>query len=114
MSIIPSDKKKLRACMLCSLVKKETQFKEDGCDNCEQVLHLQDDPEKIQECTSAQFDGVIGLVNQRGWVAKWQRIDKFKRGLYAIRVTGRLPIEVEESLMDRGIKYRPRDGSVRD
>jgi transcription elongation factor SPT4 len=50
----------------------------------------------------------------KSWVGRWQRIDKFKKGMYAIRITGRLPIAIEEELQDRDIKYRPRDGSVMD
>ncbi|XJO78362.1 hypothetical protein BDV3_002815 [Batrachochytrium dendrobatidis] len=38
------------------------------------------------------------------WVARWQRVDKFSKGLYAIRVGGQLPYEVEEELIDKGIK----------
>jgi transcription elongation factor SPT4 len=45
------------------------------------------------------------------WVAKWQRIDRYKKGIYAIQVTGRLPDEVVMLLEDKGISYRPRDGS---
>jgi transcription elongation factor SPT4 len=67
------------------------------------------------------------------WVARWQRIgkgrepsdilylvlicsklDKFQQGVYAIRVYGRIPEDVEDDLERRGISYRPRDGSVQE
>ena len=41
-------------------------------------------------------------------------IDKFTRGVYAIRVYGRIPEDVEDDLERKGIVYRPRDGSVKD
>lgn len=31
--------------------------------------------ERVIECTTSQFDGLIGLVQPKAsWVAKWQRI----------------------------------------
>ncbi|CAO3613382.1 unnamed protein product [Cunninghamella blakesleeana] len=48
------------------------------------------------------------------WVARWQRIEKFTRGIYAIRVYGRIPEDVEDELERRRIEYRPRDGSVKE
>lgn len=114
-SILPSETRRLRACMLCSLVKTQTQFKLNGCENCEQVLHLRGDNERIADCTSANFEGLIGFVQpSKSWVGRWQRIDKFNKGMYAIRVNGRLPISIEEELQDKGIRYRARDGSHMD
>jgi transcription elongation factor SPT4 len=116
MNILPreTEKRRHRACLLCSLVKSEQQFIEDGCDNCDQVLDLKGDPDKVKACTSANFDGVLGLIKPGGWVSKWQRIDKFTPGVYAIRVSNMLPAHIEEELLDKGIKYRPRDGSIQD
>lgn len=34
---------------------------------------------------------------------------KYVRGMYAVRVTGRLPEEIEAKLEENNIKYRPRD-----
>ena len=115
METLPSDKRKLRACMLCSLIKTHGQFRKDGCDNCDEILKLRGSGDRVQDCTSPTFDGMIGLLNpSRSWVARWQRTDRFVKGIYAIKVSGRLPIEVEEELEDRGIRYRPRDGSNQD
>ncbi len=41
-------------------------------------------------------------------------VDKFTKGLYAIRVMGRLPEEIEEELKAAGVTYRPRDGTSMD
>ncbi|KAJ3092534.1 transcription elongation factor spt4 [Quaeritorhiza haematococci] len=111
--IVPKEKRKLRACMLCGLIKSNAQFKKDGCENCDEVLNLKKNKDRVAECTSATFDGVVALMQpDRSWVARWQRVDKFTKGLYAIRVTGQLPDDIIDELEDRGIKYRPRDGSV--
>jgi len=34
-------------------------------------------PERVAECTSINFDGMIAMMDPDGsWVAKWQRISK--------------------------------------
>lgn len=48
---IPRDLRQLRACMVCSMVKSVTMFEEQGCDNCEHLLGLRGDPEKVDQCT---------------------------------------------------------------
>jgi transcription elongation factor SPT4 len=112
---VAEEKRKLRACLLCSLVKTQTQFKRDGCDNCEEILQLRGSAERLSDCTSATFDGLVALMNpEKSWVAKWQRCDKFVPGLYALKISGKLPMDIEEELEDKGIQYRPRDGSVMD
>ncbi|KAJ3312411.1 transcription elongation factor spt4 [Boothiomyces sp. JEL0838] len=115
--IVPADKdrRKLRACMLCSLVKSFDQFRRDGCENCEDVLNMKDDSDRVMDCTSPTFEGVIAVMKPEGsWVAKWQRIDKFRKGIYAIQVVGKLPMDIQEQLLDKGIKYYPRDGTALD
>ena len=39
---------------------------------------------------------------------------KYVRGMYAVRVKGRVPDDVEQELHDRGIRYRPRDQTDQD
>ena len=39
---------------------------------------------------------------------------KYVRGMYAVRVKGRVPEDVETELENRGIKYRPRDQTDQD
>ncbi|KAJ3189294.1 transcription elongation factor spt4 [Gaertneriomyces sp. JEL0708] len=112
---IDKDRRRLRACLLCGLIKSASQFRSHGCENCDAVLNMKDRPKRVNECTSATFDGIIAQMRpEASWVSRWQRTDKFVKGMYAIRVSGRLSAELEERLLDRGIKYRPRDGSVRD
>lgn len=41
-------------------------------------------------------------------------IAKYVRGMYAVRVTGRIPEDVEIELERRNIKYRPRDQTDQD
>jgi transcription elongation factor SPT4 len=71
---------------------------------------------------------MIALMNpEESWVARWQRtgklqlrpamktigftrsLEKFVRGMYAVRVTGRIPADVQDALAARNITYRPRD-----
>ncbi|KAI3643155.1 hypothetical protein MP228_012710 [Amoeboaphelidium protococcarum] len=105
--------RKLRACLLCSLVKNQNQFRRDGCDNCEQVLQMRDNMDRVYDCTSPNFSGVVSLMEpDDSWVARWQRLDKFTRGVYAVQVFGRLPGDIVEDLQERGIAYRPRDGTA--
>jgi hypothetical protein len=44
---LPSSMRNVRACLLCSLVKTVDQFEADGCDNCEQVLMLKHDDQRV-------------------------------------------------------------------
>ncbi|KAJ1500940.1 transcription elongation factor spt4 [Coelomomyces lativittatus] len=72
---IPRDRKNLRACLLCSLIKNQSQFKRDGCDNCEEILRMRDRPDRVSECTTSTFDGIIALMHpSQSWVGRWQRI----------------------------------------
>lgn len=112
MDILPEEGVKLRACLLCSLIKSADQFREDGCDNCEEVLQLRGSSDRVFECTSSSFYGFIASMKPTdSWVSKWQRITKNYPGIYAIRVNGRLPDDILNTLDNSGIPYRPRDGS---
>ncbi|KAK6625147.1 Transcription elongation factor SPT4 [Polyplax serrata] len=112
--IVPKDLKNLRACLVCSLIKTLDQFEYDGCDNCDEFLRMKNNRENIYDCTSSNFDGMIALMSpDDSWVAKWQRINRFVKGIYAISVAGRLPPHVIRDMKNRGIVYRPRDTSQR-
>ncbi|KAI8922215.1 transcription elongation factor SPT4 [Powellomyces hirtus] len=116
-SVVPSDRdrRRLRACLLCGLIKSQVQFRAEGCENCEELLHMRDSQKRVATCTSGVFEGIIAQTQpEKSWVARWQRTDKFARGMYAMRVSGQLPDEVQSMLYQSGIKYRPRDGSVKD
>lgn len=111
---IPSTLKDLRACKICCLIKTLDQFDEEGCDNCERFLHLKGNRDRVFECTSANFDGMLAMMDTHdSWVARWQRIDNFVRGMYAISVSGELPEQIKRSLRDKNIEVRSRDVSSR-
>lgn len=46
------------------------------------------------------------------WVGKWQSLDKFVPGVYAISVVGTLPSHVIEDLKIDGIQYVSRDINI--
>ncbi|KAF9654245.1 transcription initiation Spt4 [Thelephora ganbajun] len=102
--------RQLRACLLCSLIQTPGDFRKNGCPNCEEILQMKGSPDRIQSCTSTYFDGIIALIDpETSWVGRWQRTSGNVRGMYAVRVKGRVPEDVEAELESRGIKYRPRD-----
>lgn len=75
--------------MVCSFVQTGSKFQSSGCPNCEHFLELKNSPEAVQDCTSAVFEGLITLNGLEGsWVAKWQRIDGYQPGTYAVKVEG--------------------------
>ncbi|KAF8590255.1 transcription initiation protein spt4 [Ramaria rubella] len=111
-AVIPNHarSRQLRACLLCSIVQAPNDFKRVGCPNCEEILQLKMNQDRILSCTSAQFDGIIAVVDpDASWVARWQRTSKYVRGMYAARVVGRIPDEIDDDIKGRGMTYRPRD-----
>ncbi|TPX36884.1 hypothetical protein SeMB42_g02473 [Synchytrium endobioticum] len=112
---LPSDKRGLRACLLCSIIQKERDFRRFGCPNCDEILQIKGSAERVEECTSSRYEGIIAMMNpERSWVAKWQRVDKFVKGLYAIKVIGVLPAGVIDEIEEAGVHYRRRDGTALD
>ncbi|KAL8722364.1 MAG: hypothetical protein Q9225_001154 [Loekoesia sp. 1 TL-2023] len=120
MSFVPGNQQRhLRACMVCSIVQVQQRFIREGCPNCESFLGLQNHPDSVQECTSQVFEGLITLADpSKSWVARWQRLDGYVPGVYAVKVVGqfraKLPEEVVQSIEDAGGRYVPRDGTVHD
>jgi transcription elongation factor SPT4 len=55
------------------------------------------------------FEGLITLADPtKSWVAKWQRLDKYVRGVYATKVSGQLPDDVRTTLEEEyRITYIP-------
>jgi len=105
-----STNKKLRACLLCSFLATPTEFRREGCPNCEELLEMKGSTDRVMECTTGQFDGTIALISpSKSWVAKWQRNDKHRPGTYAVRVTGSLPESTIDDLEARGIKILSRE-----
>ena len=74
---------------LIYLLKLVQRFIREGCPNCESFLDLAGHPDSVQECTSQVYEGLITLVDpERSWVAKWQRLDGYVPGVYAVKVVG--------------------------
>ncbi|KAK0087222.1 hypothetical protein PV325_001464 [Microctonus aethiopoides] len=115
METVPKDLRSLRACLSCALIKTFDQFELDGCDNCDEILRLKNSKEHIMEYTSSNFDGMIAVMSpEDSWVCKWQHINRnASKGVYAISVTGRLPMAIIREMKSRGIAYISRDRSQR-
>ena len=81
---------------------------------------------------------MIGLMSpEESWVARWQRIGargttfffkkyffeegrielfflgSFKRGCYAVSVSGELPRHIAQELRSRGVRYQSRDRTAK-
>ncbi|CAH1399238.1 unnamed protein product [Nezara viridula] len=113
-SILPRELRGCRACLSCSLIKTFDQFEQEGCENCEQFLHLKKNRDNVHDCTSANFDGFIGMsCPEDSWVAKWQRMTTFVPGVYAISVAGTLPPHIIREMKKKDRVYRSRDTSLR-
>ncbi|KAK5149376.1 Transcription elongation factor SPT4 [Oleoguttula sp. CCFEE 6159] len=109
----PSQQRSLRACMVCSIVQLQSRFHSLGCPNCEEFLELVGSQDNIHECTSQVFEGLITLADPgQSWVAKWQRLEGYVPGVYAVKVVGIQPEEVINAIEAAGVKYIPRDGSA--
>ncbi|KAK0273282.1 transcription elongation factor spt4 [Friedmanniomyces endolithicus] len=103
----------LRACMICSIVLPQSKFNREGCPNCETFLELRGNLDGIQEATSQVYEGLVTVTDpSQSWVAKWQRLQDYAPGTYAIKVVGVLPDEYVSAAESAGVKYIPRDGSA--
>jgi len=111
------DVRKLRACMVCGLVRSFDQFREYGCPNCESFLRLRDSADMAADVTTNSFHGYVkpasslfllrlmGIVKGSGsWVARSRGIDRKVAGLYALSVQGSLPDDILARLELRGIR----------
>ncbi|KAI2470309.1 Spt4/RpoE2 zinc finger-domain-containing protein [Annulohypoxylon bovei var. microspora] len=103
-----------RACMVCSIIMVQSEFRTRGCPNCP-FLDMKGSPEAIENCTSSQFNDVHLVVQpQTSWTSKWMRLKDFVPGIYAIKVNGSLPDDVKQTLLDDNHAIVPRDGSAQD
>jgi transcription elongation factor SPT4 len=88
------------------------KFQTSGCPNCESLLQLAGNADAINDCTSSNFNGCIALADPASsWVAKWQRLESYAPGMYAVQVIGKLTEETLQSLEDAGVRFVPRDGT---
>jgi len=107
-----SQARNLRACMVCSIIQLQSRFLSHGCPNCESVLQLHNNIDSVLECTSANFHGMIAVTDPKAsWVARWQRVDRYVPGMYAVQVIGSLSRAWVAELAEAGMRYVPRDGS---
>lgn len=112
---LPHQARSLRACMVCTIILPQSTFISSGCPNCEEVLLLVGSNESVSECTSSNFNGTLALLAPRSsWVGRWQRLEGYVPGVYAIQVIGTLPEEQLDSIRAAGIRYVPRDGRAED
>ncbi|KAI8961565.1 transcription elongation factor spt-4 [Daldinia sp. FL1419] len=112
MVIAPNQWRYARACMVCSIIMTQSHFRAEGCPNCP-FLDLKGSPEAIEACTSSQYEGTASFFQpRRSWVARWQRVDTFVPGTYAIKVNGTLPEDIKQAMEDQGHVHIPRDGSA--
>lgn len=89
------------------MLKTAVDFKQDGCNNCESVLKLQGNTERIRDCTTPAYSGMVVMMNPNlSWVAKFQRIKQNSKGLYAIKVYGHLPDYILHELDRKGISHK--------
>ncbi|KAF2491743.1 putative transcriptional elongation protein Spt4 [Lophium mytilinum] len=109
----PRDYKNLRACMVCGIVQTYAKFVSGGCPNCEAFLELTGSGDAVNECTSQVFDGLMTVADTKtSWVARYQRLEGYIAGVYAVQVEGVLPEEVVAAVEAAGVNYVPRDGSA--
>ena len=88
---VPDKLTHLRACLHCHIIKSESQWTKEGCDNCAH-LGIKNDYERMLRCTSNKFEGIIALMSPNSsWVAKWNRLADRIPGCYAVDVAGTLP-----------------------
>lgn len=97
----PSKMNNLRACIPCLLVKTYRQFYEQGCENCKAAFDLRQDEAKIADVTTSSFEGLMAMMQpNKSWVARWQFVNNFIPGVYALKVKGEVSAETEDELQN--------------
>ncbi|KAI3323220.1 Spt4/RpoE2 zinc finger-domain-containing protein [Xylariaceae sp. AK1471] len=107
----PGQQRYTRACMVCSIVMTQARFRSEGCPNCP-FLEIRGNADALDSCTSTVFEGLITVANpKKSWIAKWQRLDTYVPGVYATKVSGSIPEDIRNGLLEDGHVLIPRDGS---
>ncbi|PVF95718.1 transcription initiation Spt4 [Serendipita vermifera] len=99
--------KNLRACLVCTLIQTSMDFRRNGCPNCEHFLQMRGNTDRVNTCTTAQFDGMTAIMNPKeSWVARWKRVDVSVRGIYAVRLSAKISESLRAELDEMGITPR--------
>ncbi|KAF7682933.1 Transcription elongation factor SPT4 [Astathelohania contejeani] len=105
--------KKLKACMNCSRLETNQTFKTTGCPNCP-FLEYHRKSDNLYDGVSDSYQGMIWVIKpEQSWVAKWQRLNKYKEGLYAMTVEGVMPDNLIDKIERNGQTYFQRDFSFK-
>lgn len=104
----PEALKNLRCCIACRLVKTLEQFYQQGCENCH-FLNLEGDRERIEDCTTTEFQGMLGVVDPNGsWATRYAFMQQERvPGVYSLAVDHtNLRPEIRELFEDNGVKLQ--------
>ena len=96
---VPDSLKGLRCCFSCLLIKSTEQFANEGCENCRFL------PEgEYRRFTTPFYQGCVALMQpKQSWVARWQKVQNFIPGCYAVKVAADIPDEVDELCAEAGV-----------
>lgn len=73
---------------------------------------MKNSTDNVLDCTTDKYHGVIGLCDSKvSWVGKWQHMNGYAPGMYAITVEGELPESKILALERAGRAYHPRNKS---
>ena len=98
-----------RACLGCAMVKNIDQFYTQGCNNCEQFVHMKGCWQNIKRCSSDTYSGLIALMNPlSSEIECINNIDigYVVPGMYAASVCGTLPRKLIQRMAEKGIVYK--------
>ncbi|KAH8740938.1 hypothetical protein FG386_002484 [Cryptosporidium ryanae] len=91
---------RLRSCLSCKIILSDQQFFESGCPNCTH-LAMEYDRQKVNSSTTMSFKGMITILKpNQSWVARYNRLNNFTPGCYAVSVTGDLISDDEGNYND--------------
>ena len=77
----PTELKKLKVCVTCNLMKTNTQFLKEGCNNCKISK------EAMADNITSKFKGMIAITDPRkSWCAKYLDKNTFVPGFYGLGV----------------------------
>lgn len=76
------------------------------------MLLISKNTDNLLDCTTDKFSGVVAVLDPKeSWVAKWQHLQNYAPGMYALTLEGELPQGKVLALERAGRSYIPRDRS---